>query len=129
MLEKTMTKPQFNWDDPLLLEDLLTDEERMIRDTARAFAQDRLLPRIVEDNRHERYDPATMREMGQLGLLGPMIEGYGCSGASQVAYGLIARELERVDSAHRSCFSVQSSLVMYPIDVFGSEDQKNKYLP
>lgn len=119
----------FTWQDPLLLEDLLTDEERMVRDTARDFAQNRLLPGIVEANRHEKFDRAIMREMGGLGLLGATLTGYGCSGVSQVAYGLIAREMERVDSGFRSCLSVQSSLVMYPIHTFGSEEQRQKYLP
>lgn len=101
----------------------------MIEQTAKDYAQDKLQPRILEANRHETFDPEIMREMGALGLLGPMIEGYGCAGASYTAAGLIARELERVDSAYRSCYSVQSSLVMLPIDLFGSEDQKQKYLP
>lgn len=119
----------FNWQDPLLLEDLLSDEERMVRDTARDFAQERLLPGIVEANRHETFDKGIMREMGALGLLGSYLEGYGCPGVSQIAYGLIAREMERVDSAYRSALSVQSSLVMLPIYLFGSEEQKQKYLP
>ena len=119
----------FNWEDPLLLDDLLTDDERMIEKTARDYAQGQLQPRILEANRHEVFDPAIMQEMGSLGLLGPMIEGYGCAGASYVSAGLIARELERVDSAYRSCYSVQSSLVMLPIYLFGSEEQKEKYLP
>ncbi|MCB1562125.1 MAG: acyl-CoA dehydrogenase [Alphaproteobacteria bacterium] len=123
------SKPDFNWQDPLLLDELLTDEERMIQQTARDYAHAKLLPRILEANRHESFDPAIMREMGALGLLGPMIEGYDCAGASYTAAGLIARELERVDSAYRSCYSVQSSLVMLPIYLFGSEEQKQKYLP
>lgn len=122
-------KIDFNWQDPLLLDELLTDEERMIEKTARDFAQDRLQPGIIEANRHEEFDREIMREMGQLGLLGPMLEGYGCAGSTYVAAGLIAREMERVDSAYRSCYSVQSSLVMYPIYMFGSEEQKNEYLP
>lgn len=124
-----MTRAAFDWKDPLLLNDLLTDEERMVRDTARDFAQNELLPGIVMANRHETFDPKIMREMGKLGLLGATIEGYGCSGVSQVAYGLIAREMERVDSGYRSALSVQSSLVMYPIYLFGTEAQKQKYLP
>lgn len=124
-----MDKVNFNWQDPLLLDELLSDEERMIQQTARDFATDRLLPGIVEANRHEQFDPGLMQEMGALGLLGPMIEGYGCAGASYVSAGLIAREMERVDSAYRSCYSVQSSLVMLPIYLFGSEEQKQKYLP
>jgi glutaryl-CoA dehydrogenase len=119
----------FNWKDPLNLDELLTDEERMVRDTAHDFAQNCLLPGIVEANRHEKFDPGIMKDMGALGLLGATIDGYGCSGVSQVAYGLIAREMERVDSGYRSCLSVQSSLVMYPIYQLGSEEQKQKYLP
>ncbi|MCE7885918.1 MAG: acyl-CoA dehydrogenase [Alphaproteobacteria bacterium PRO2] len=122
-------RPDFNWQDPLLLTELLTDEERAIQQTARDYAQEKLLPRIVEANRHEKFDPKIMREMGALGLLGPMIEGYGCAGASYTAAGLIAYEMERVDSAYRSCYSVQSSLVMLPIYLFGTEEQKQKYLP
>ena len=122
-------RPVFDWQDPLLLEDMLTEEERMVRDSARDYAQGKLAPRVLEANRHEKFHVEIMREMGALGLLGPMIEGYGCAGVSQVAYGLIAREVERVDSGYRSAMSVQSSLVMYPIYNFGSEDQKNKYLP
>lgn len=122
-------KVNFQWDDPLLLEEELTPEERMVRDTARDFAQNRLLPGIIEANRHENFDPALMREMGELGLLGSTLTGYGCAGVSEIAYGLIAREMERVDSSYRSCLSVQSSLVMYPIHTFGSEAQKQKYLP
>lgn len=122
-------RPIFQWDDPLLLNDLLSDEDRMIRDTARDYAQSRLAPRVLEANRHEKFDIEIMREMGALGLLGPMIEGYGCAGVSQIAYGLVAREIERVDSGYRSAMSVQSSLAMYPIYLFGSEDLKNKFLP
>jgi len=124
-----MSRIDFDWKDPFLLNDFLTDEERMVRNSACDFAQKRLLPGIVEANRHEKFDPALMKEMGELGLLGPTIEGYGCPGVSQIAYGLIAREMERVDSGYRSCLSVQSSLVMYPIYKFGSETQKEKYLP
>ncbi len=119
----------YNWQDPLSLNDLLTDDEKMVAKTAHDFAQDRLLPGIVAANRHERFDPAILRDMGTLGLLGAFIDGYGCSGVSQVAYGLIAREIERVDSAYRSSLSVQSSLVMYPIFMFGTEEQKQKFLP
>lgn len=119
----------FDWQDPLLLDELLTAEERAVRDTAHDFAQNRLLPGIVEANRHEIFDPAIMREMGELGLIGAPLSGYGCAGVSQVAYGLIAREMERVDSGYRSALSVQSSLVMYPIHAFGSEAQKQKLLP
>lgn len=122
-------RAEFDWKDPLLLNELLTDEERMIMQTARDYAQEKLKPRVVEAYRNENFDPAIMREMGALGLLGPMIEGYGCAGASYTAAGLIARELERVDSAYRSCYSVQSSLVMLPIYLFGTEDQKQRFLP
>ncbi len=129
MTDSKLSRPDFNWQDPLLLDELLTDEERAIQQTARDYAQEKLLPRIIEANRHEKFDPKIMKEMGSLGLLGPMLEGYGCAGASYTAAGLIAREMERVDSAYRSCYSVQSSLVMLPIYLFGSEDQKKKYLP
>ncbi|MCB8819657.1 acyl-CoA dehydrogenase [Microvirga rosea] len=121
---------KLKWDDPLLLDDLLTDDERMIRDTARAYAQEKLLPRVIEAYREERTDRAIFNEMGELGLLGVTLpEDYGCAGASYVAYGLVAREVERVDSGYRSMMSVQSSLVMYPIYAYGSEEQRRKYLP
>ncbi|MBY0270137.1 MAG: acyl-CoA dehydrogenase [Burkholderiales bacterium] len=123
------TKAAFQWDDPLLLEDQLSDEERMVRDAARAYCQEKLMPRVVEANRHEKFHREIMNEMGELGFLGPTIEGYGCAGVNHVCYGLIAREVERVDSGYRSALSVQSSLVMYPISAFGSEAQKQKYLP
>ncbi|GGG32777.1 glutaryl-CoA dehydrogenase [Chelatococcus composti] len=120
----------FNWADPFLLEDQLTDDERMIRDTARAYAQEKLLPRVLEAYAQEKTDRAIFNEMGELGLLGVTIpEEYGGAGASYVAYGLVAREVERVDSGYRSMMSVQSSLVMYPIYAYGSEEQKRKYLP
>ena len=122
-------KPTFKWDDPLLLEDQLTEEERMVRDSARSFAQGKLMPRIVEANRHEKFDRAILSEMGELGFLGSTIEGYGCAGVNNVCYGLIAREIERVDSAYRSTMSVQSSLVMHPIHAYGSEEQRNRWLP
>ncbi len=118
-----------NWEDPFLLEDQLTDEERMIRDTARNYFRNKLFPDIIEANRNHYFDPAIMREMGEHGLLGSTINGYGCAGASHVAYGLIAREIEWVDSGYRSALSVQSSLVMHPIDEFGSDALKDKYLP
>ena len=121
---------RLQWDDPLLLDDLLTDDERMIRDTARSYAQEKLLPRVIEAYREERTDRAIFNEMGELGLLGVTLpEEYGCAGASYVAYGLVAREVERVDSGYRSMMSVQSSLVMYPIYAYGSEEQRRKYLP
>ncbi|NRQ16747.1 acyl-CoA dehydrogenase [Ensifer sesbaniae] len=123
-------KTQFQWDDPFLLEDQLTEDERMIRDTARAYAQDRLQPRIIDAYREESTDPEIFREMGELGLLGVTVsDTYGGVGASYVAYGLVAREVERVDSGYRSMMSVQSSLVIYPIYAYGSEEQKQKYLP
>lgn len=119
----------FNWQDPFLLEEQLSEEERMVRDTAKQYAQNKLLPRVREAYRNEQTDPEIFREMGELGLLGPTIEGYGCAGMNYVCYGLIAREIEAVDSGYRSMMSVQSSLVMHPINTFGSESQKEKYLP
>ncbi len=119
----------FNWEDPFRLEQQLTDDERLVMDTARQYAQEQLAPRVQEAYRDETTDPAIFREMGELGLLGPTIEGYGCSGLGYVSYGLIAREVERVDSGYRSMMSVQSSLVMYPIHAYGSEAQREKYLP
>ncbi len=125
-----MSKQNFKWEDPFLLNDQLTDEERMIRDTARKYCQDKLMPRILEANRHEKFDRAIMNEMGSMGLLGSTIpEEYGGADLNYVAYGLIAREVERVDSGYRSAMSVQSSLVMHPINAYGSEEQKKKYLP
>jgi len=121
--------PAFDWKDPLNLEINLTEEEIMVRDTAYQYCQEKLLPRVLMANRHETFDREIMTEMGDLGLLGPTIQGYGCSGVSSVAYGLIAREVERVDSSYRSAMSVQSSLVMYPIYEFGTEAQRQKYLP
>ncbi|MDT8893873.1 acyl-CoA dehydrogenase [Halomonas sp. I1] len=117
------------WDDPFRLIDQLDGEERLVQQTARDYCQDKLLPRVLEANRHERFDREIMTEMGELGLLGATIEGYGCAGMNYVSYGLIAREVERVDSGYRSAMSVQSSLVMYPIHAFGSQAQKDKYLP
>jgi glutaryl-CoA dehydrogenase len=123
-------RPQFQWLDPLLLDQQLNDTERMVRDAARAYAQDRLLPRVQQAFRHEKTDTAIFREMGELGLLGATIpEQYGGAGMNYVCYGLIAREVERVDSGYRSMMSVQSSLVMVPIHAFGTEAQKEKYLP
>ncbi len=125
-----MAKISFHWDDPLLLAEQLTDDERAISDAARAYCQDKLAPRVREAFRHERNDVAIFREMGEVGLLGPSIpEEYGGPGLNYVAYGLIAREVERVDSGYRSMMSVQSSLVMVPIHAFGTEAQKQKYLP
>ncbi|WP_462401574.1 acyl-CoA dehydrogenase [Pseudomonas sp. Marseille-QA0332] len=124
------SKASFNWIDPLLLDQQLTDEERMVRDSAFQFAQDKLAPRVLEAFRHERTDPAIFREMGEVGLLGATIpEEYGGSGLGYVSYGLIAREVERIDSGYRSMMSVQSSLVMVPIHEFGSPEQKERYLP
>jgi len=119
----------FDWADPLLLDEALTEEERMVRDSARAYCQEKLLPRVLEANRHERFDREIMNEMGALGFLGATIEGYGCAGVNYVSYGLIAREVERVDSGYRSAMSVQSSLVIHPIYAFGTEEQRLKYLP
>jgi glutaryl-CoA dehydrogenase len=121
---------RFDWSDPFLLDEQLEDDERMIRDTARAYAEDRLAPRIIDAFANEVTDTAIFREMGEIGLLGPTIPAeYGGVGASYVAYGLVAREVERIDSGYRSMMSVQSSLVMYPIYAFGSEEQKRRYLP
>jgi len=117
------------WDDVLLLEESLTEEERMIRDQAKAFCQSELMPGILEANRHEKFDRNLMTKMGEMGFLGPTIGGYDCAGVGYVSYGLIAREVEAVDSGYRSAMSVQSSLVMYPIYAYGSDAQKEKYLP
>ncbi|MCF9001553.1 acyl-CoA dehydrogenase [Pseudomonas syringae] len=123
-------KASFNWIDPLLLDQQLTEEERMVRDTAEQFAQSKLAPRVLEAFRHEKTDPAIFREMGEVGLLGATIpEEFGGSGLNYVCYGLIAREVERIDSGYRSMMSVQSSLVMVPINEFGTQAQKEKYLP
>ncbi len=120
---------KFDWQDPFLLEQQLTEEERLIRDSARQYAQNKLQPRVTEAYRNESTDPSIFREMGELGLLGSTISGYGCPGVNYVSYGLIAREVERVDSGYRSMMSVQSSLVMYPIYTYGNEAQREKYLP
>ncbi|MCP4328495.1 MAG: acyl-CoA dehydrogenase [Alphaproteobacteria bacterium] len=119
----------FNWEDPLLLDAALDEDERLIRDSARAYCQEQLMPRILEANRHEIFHREIMTEMGELGFLGSTIDGYGCAGVNYVSYGLVAREVERVDSGYRSAMSVQSSLVMYPIHAYGSEEQRQKYLP
>ena len=125
-----MARSNFQWEDPFLLDQQLTDEERMVREAAASYCQDKLAPRVLEAFRHEKMDTTIFREMGELGLLGPTIpEQYGGPGLNYVSYGLIAREIERVDSGYRSMASVQSSLVMVPIFEFGSEDQKQKYLP
>jgi len=126
----SQSRPQFQWLDPLLLDQQLDDTERMVRDAARAYCQDKLLSRVQDAFRHENTDPAIFRELGELGLLGATIpEEYGGAGLNYVCYGLIAREVERIDSGYRSMMSVQSSLVMVPIHEFGTEDQKRKYLP
>ena len=122
-------KPEFQWEDPLLLEEQLSEEERLVRDTARGYAQDKLMPRVLLANRHEKFDREIMNELGELGLLGSTIDGYGCAGTNYVSYGLVAREVERVDSGYRSAMSVQSSLVMHPIHAYGNEAQRQKYLP
>ena len=119
--------PRFDWQDPLLLEHELSEDERMIRDSARAYAQEKLMPRVQRAFRDEHFDREIMNEMGALGFLGSTIEGYGCAGVNYVSYGLIAREVERVDSGYRSAMSVQSSLVMHPIHAFGTEAQRQKY--
>ncbi|MBL8350329.1 MAG: acyl-CoA dehydrogenase [Burkholderiaceae bacterium] len=120
----------FRWDDPLLLDQQLSDDERIVRDSAHSYCQQRLAPRVLSNFRHEQTDAAVFREMGELGLLGPTIaEAYGGAGLNYVCYGLVAREVERVDSGYRSMMSVQSSLVMVPIETFGTEAQKQKYLP
>ena len=123
------TRVDFHWQDPLLLEQALTDDERMVQDSIRRYCQERLQPRVLEAHRHELFDPEILREMGELGMLGSTIDGYGCAGLSYVCYGLIAREVERVDSGYRSSMSVQSSLVMHPIHAYGTEAQREKYLP
>ena len=119
----------FRYKDPFLLEKQLTDDEKTIQDVAHHFSKDYLLPKVVSSFRNELFDTNIMKEMGNVGLLGPTIQGYGCAGVNYVSYGLIMREIERIDSGYRSCASVQSSLVMYPIYTFGSLEQKNKYLP
>ena len=120
---------KLNWEDPFELDAQLTEEQRMVRESARQYAQDRLAPRVTDAFRSESTDPAIFREMGEVGLLGPTIEGYGCPGVDYVSYGLIAREIERIDSGYRSMLSVQSSLVMYPIFAYGNDAQREKYLP
>ena len=125
----TLMGGRFDWQDPFLLEQQLTSEEKLIRDTARQYAQEKLMPRILHANRTETFDIEVMREMGGLGFLGAPLEGYGCAGIGYVAYGLIMRELERVDTAYRSACSVQGALAMTPIYAYGSEEQRQKYLP
>jgi glutaryl-CoA dehydrogenase len=125
----TLTGGAFHWDDPLLLEDLLNEDEKMIRDTARDYAQSHLMPRILKANRDESFDRTIMKEMADLGFLGATIDGYGCAGISYVAYGLIMREFERVDTSFRSALGVQTTLSMVPIYAYGSQAQRDKYLP
>ena len=125
----TLTGGKFAWDDPLLLESLLSEEERLIRDSAHTYAREKLMPRILHANRHETFDLAVMRELGEMGFLGATLHGYGCAGIGYVAFGLIARELERVDTSFRSACAAQSSLAMTPIYAYGSEAQRQKYLP
>lgn len=120
---------EFDWTDPLGLEGQLSEEEKMVAESTHNYCQDRLMPRVLEANRHETFDREIMAEMGELGLLGAVIDGYGCAGVNYVTYGLIAREVERVDSGYRSAMSVQSSLVMHPIYTYGSDEQREKYLP
>jgi len=123
-------RTRFQWDDALLIDDQLTEEERQIRDTARQYAQSKLAPRVIDAFAQEKTDPGIFREMGELGLLGVTLpEEFGCANASYVAYGLVAREIERIDSGYRSMMSVQSSLVMYPLFAYGSDEQQRKYLP
>ena len=129
MTTTAQTKPRFQWRDPLLFDAQLNEEERLVRDSTNKYCQEQLQPRILQANRNEQFDRAILREMGELGLLGCTIEGYECAGLNDVCYGLIAREVERVDSSYRSAMSVQSSLVMHPIHAYGSEKQRRKYLP
>ncbi|MEM7404484.1 MAG: acyl-CoA dehydrogenase [Pseudomonadota bacterium] len=124
------TRPAaFNWEDPLLLDEELEEDERLVRDSVREYCQKELMPRVRDANRHERFDREILNEMGALGMLGSTINGYGCAGLSYVCYGLAAREVEGVDSGYRSAMSVQSSLVMHPINAYGTEAQREKYLP
>ena len=128
-MKPTSSTANFKWDDALLLDEQLTDEERMVRDQAQQYCQEKLLPRIVLANRNETFHREIMNEMGALGLLGATIDGYGCAGVNYVSYGLVAREVERIDSGYRSAMSVQSSLVMHPIHAYGNEAQREKWLP
>jgi glutaryl-CoA dehydrogenase len=123
------TRPAFSWADPFLFHEQLSEDERIIADAARAFCDEKLMTRVLEAHRHERFDREIFRELGEMGFLGSTIQGYGCPGVNHVSYGLIAREVERVDSGYRSMMSVQSSLVMYPIFTYGTEQQRMKYLP
>jgi glutaryl-CoA dehydrogenase len=127
--ETTMAYAKFSWEDPFRLDEQLSDDERAVRDAAHAYCQEKLQPRVLMAARHEKFDREIMNEMGALGLLGSTIDGYGCAGLNHVCYGLVAREVERVDSGYRSAMSVQSSLVMHPIHAYGNEAQRQKYLP
>ncbi|MFN2461990.1 MAG: acyl-CoA dehydrogenase [Candidatus Velthaea sp.] len=127
--ERADASTAFRWEDPLLFSDQLSDSERMIENAARSYCQEKLMPRVLEANRHERFDRQILYEMGELGFLGSTIQGYGCAGINAVSYGVIAREVERVDSGYRSALSVQSSLVMHPIHAYGTEEQRQKFLP
>lgn len=127
--QKDASHGRFDWRDPLNLQSLLSEDERLIQASAHEYCQEKLFPRVIEAYRHENFDPRIMRELGELGFLGCTIEGYGCAGVNYVSYGLIAREVERVDSGYRSAMSVQSSLVMHPIYAYGTESQRSKYLP
>ena len=129
MTTSLKSPPTFDWMDPLGFTDLLTDEEKLVQDSIRRFCQDELQPGILEANRVEKVDRSIFPRMGELGLLGSTIKGYGCAGLNYVSYGIAAREVERVDSGYRSMMSVQSSLVMFPIHAFGSEMQREKYFP
>jgi glutaryl-CoA dehydrogenase len=128
-IKAASSRVAFNWEDPFDLDGMLTEEERMVRDMARDYCQSKLMPRVLMAHREEKFDRSIMTEMGELGMLGSTIEGYDCPGVNSVCYGLIAREVERVDSGYRSAMSVQSSLVMYPIYAYGTEEQRQKYLP
>ena len=125
----SVVQNQFNWQDPFVIDGQLTQDELEIKNQMRSYCDQKLLPRVVQANRNEQFDKEIMREMGAMGALGSTIKGYGCANVSSVAYGIIAHEVERVDSGYRSAMSVQSSLVMHPIYTFGSEEQKDKFLP
>ncbi|OQR66749.1 glutaryl-CoA dehydrogenase [Tropilaelaps mercedesae] len=129
MFLSTVASSKFDYCDPFLLDEQLSTEEKMVRDNFRSYCQEKLFPRILMANRHEKFDREIMNELGELGVLGSTIQGFGCAGTNYVTYGLLAREIERVDSGYRSAMSVQSSLVMYPIYAFGTDEQKQKYLP